>query len=115
MDYSEYLKSQQEVKDLRVARSRCWSAWCWCIGLGAFGSVIRSFQTKNWQPTLIATAVAVPCACLGVVDAGATLTVVPPITAGAMFTANATSARKRMGFVSPEQADAALFEKTGAL
>ena len=85
------------------------------MGLGCFGSIIRSVQTKNWKPTLVGTAVAVPCLGLAAVDAGFTLMVAPPVAAATTFTLNANSARKRFGFLTPEQADAALFEKTGAL
>ena len=110
-DYVNYLKSKEEIQSLKEARSRCWSSWLWTLGLGAFGSVVRSCQTNNWKPTFIATAVAVPCLGLASVDMGFTLITAPPITAGAVFTANAMSARRRLGFNTPEQADAALFEK----
>ena len=115
MTYSDYLKDQEEVRALRSARSRSWSAWFWCLGLGAIGTVVRSFQTKNWKPTLIGTAVAVPCLGLAAVDEGFTLMIAPPVAAATTFTLNANAARKRFGFHSPEQADAALFEKIGAL
>ena len=115
MDYTEYLKGKEEVKDLKEARSRCWSSWIWCLGLGAIGSTVRSIQTGNWKPTLIATGVAVPCLGLSALDAGVSLMMIPPATAGAVFTINATTARKRFGFTTPEQADAALFEKVGTL
>ena len=115
MTYADFLKDQEEVNALRAARARSWSSWLWCMSLGAIGSVVRSVQTKNWKPTLVGTAVAVPCLGLAAVDSGFTLMVAPPVAAATTFTLNTNAARKRFGFYTPEQADAALFEKAGSL
>ena len=110
-DYAKFIADKQEVDGLKAARTRCWGAWCKCIGLGAIGSIWQSAVTGNWQPTIVATAVAVPCLGLAVVDMGLTLAVAPPVTAAAMFTSKAVKSRSRFQFHSPEQADAALAEK----
>ena len=110
-DYAKFLADKQELNDLKAARTRCWGVWLKILGFGVFGSIWQSATTGNWKPTGIATAVAVPCLALTPVDMGTTLAVVPPVTAAAMFTAKATSTRKRFMFHSPEQADAALAAK----
>ena len=107
-DYAKFIADKQEIDGLKAARTRCWGAWCKCIGLGAIGSIWQSAVTGNWQPTIVATAVAVPCLGLAVVDMGLTLAVAPPVTAAAMFTSKAVNSRRRFKFHSPEQADAAL-------
>lgn len=115
MDYTEYLKAQDDIRELKSARARCWASWVFTLGAGVFGSVFRSYQLKNWKPTMIATAVAVPCLGLATIDSGLTFTLLPPLTAGAAFTMNTQTARKKLQFITPEQADAALFEKQGLL
>ena len=110
-DYAKFLADKQEITDLKAARTRCWGAWLKCIGLGAIGSIWQSAVTGNWKPTGIATLVAVPALALTPVDMGLTLAVAPPITAAAMFTAKATSSRRRFQFHGPMQADTALAAK----
>ena len=110
MDYLEFHEKKQTIKDLRAAKSRCWSSWIWCLGAGCIGTVIRSAQTGNWRPTLVATGIAVVCVPVAAADMGISLATIPPITAGAMFTSKAMSSRKRFGFVLPEEAEAKLFE-----
>lgn len=82
----------------------------WCLGVGAIGSVIRSAQTGNWRPTLVATGVAAVCLPIASLDMGVTFATIPPVTAGAMFTSKAMSSRKRFGFVLPQEAEAKLYE-----
>ena len=107
----EFVKAKKEIRDLKAARTRCWGAWLKLVGLGAIGSVWQSVVTDNWKPTITATAVAIPCLGLSVVDSGFTLAVAPPVTAAAMFTASAKKQRDRFQFISPEQADAVLLDK----
>ena len=110
LDYSEFKEKKRNIEDLRAAKSRCWSSWLWCLGAGAIGSVIRSSQTGNWKPTLVATGVAAICLPVAAVDMGLTFATIPPITAGAMFTSKAMSSRKRFGIVIPQEAEAKLYE-----
>lgn len=107
-DYSEFLKAKHEVQELKSARTRIWGAWAKCLGLGFIGSIWQSGVTGNWKPTVVATAVAVPCLGIAAVDFGFTLAVAPPVTAAAMFTASANKARNKYQFISPEQAEAEL-------
>ena len=110
-NYAQFLAEKQEIDALKAARTRCWGAWLKCLTLGAAGSIWQSAVTGNWKPTLVATAVAVPCLGFAVADMGLTFAVAPPVTAAAMFTSKATSSRKRFQFHSPEQAEAALAER----
>ena len=107
----EFMKAKKEIQDLKVARTRTWSAWLKCLSLGFIGSIWQSSITSDWKPTGIATIVAIPCALLSPVDYGVTLSLAPPVTAAAMFTSAANKQRNRFSFVSPEQADMALMEK----
>ena len=107
----EFMKTKKEIQDLKVARTRTWSAWLKCLGLGFIGSIWQSALTGEWKPTGVATIVAIPCAFLSPVDYGITLSFAPPVTAAAMFTSAANKQRNRFSFVSPEQADMALMEK----
>ena len=110
-DYIQFAAEQQEIDLLKAARTRCWGAWVKTLCLGPIGSIWQSAVTNNWMPTGVATAVAVFTLPLAVVDLGLTFGFAPPITAAAMFTAKAQSARSRFKFIMPEQADAALREK----
>ncbi len=105
MNYQEYQSKKQNIEDIRAAKSRCWASWVWCLAGGAIGSVVRSAQTGNWRPTLVATGAAVVCLPIASVDMGFTLATVPPVTAAALFTSSAMSARKKLGIVLVTEAD----------
>ena len=110
-DYTKFLAEQQEIKNLKAARTRCWGAFTKTLLLGPIGSVWQSVSTDNWIPTLVATGVWVCTVPIAVVDMGITSAIVPPVTAAAMFTAKANKSRKMLQLHSPEQADAALAVK----
>ena len=110
MDFKEYQLKKRQVFDLKVAKSRCWSSWWWCLGAGFVGSLVRSAQTSNWRPTFIATGVAAVCIPISTVDMGVTLAVAPPVTAAALFTSDAMTARKKLRIITPLEAEAKLYE-----
>ena len=110
-DYTKFMLEKQDIKLLKAARTRCWGVWVKTLCLGPIGSVWQSATTDNWMPTGVATIVAVFTLPLAVVDLGLTFGFAPPITAAAMFTAKAKSARNKFQYIMPEQADAALAAK----
>ena len=105
MNYQEDQSHKQNVSDIRAAKSRCWASWLWCLAGGAVGSVVRSAQTSNWRPTLVATGAAVVCLPIASLDMGFTLATVPPVTSAVLFTNSAMSARKKLGIVLVSEAD----------
>ena len=109
--YVAFMQEKKEIQNLKAARTRCWGAWAKCLGLGVFGAIWQSVVTENWKPTGIATVVALPCLVLAGIDSGFTVAVAPPVTAAALFTAEAKKQRAKHQFLSPEQADMALVEK----
>ena len=110
-DYKKFMLEKQEIKLLKAARTRCWGVWVKTLCLGPIGSIWQSAVTGNWAPTAVATGVAAVTLPLAVVDLGLTFGFAPPITAAAMFTAKAKSARNKFQYMMPEQAEAALAEK----
>ena len=110
-DYTQFLADKQEIKNLKAARTRCWSPFAKTLLLGPLGSVWQSVMTDNWIPTLVATGVWVCTIPVAVVDMGFTAAIAPPVTAAAMFASKASKSRKMMQLHSPEQAEAALAVK----
>jgi len=112
MKYTDYLKAQQELNEIRQASVRGWGVCITHFLLAPAASVYYGVKTQYWKPTLIATAVALSAVPLSMVDFGFTLSVAPPITSAALIISNTNQKRKERGFLTPEQAEFSLYEKT---
>lgn len=112
MEYTDYLKAQQELNEIRQASVRGWGVCITHFLLAPVASVYYGAKTKYWKPTLIASAVALGAIPLSVVDFGFTLSVAPPITSAVLIISNTNKKRKELGFLTPEQAEFSLYEKS---
>ena len=73
--------------------------------------MIYATKTGKWAPTAISTGIAVVCVPVAVVDAGITLSFVPPTASAVMLINQVKKDRNRQQFVGPEEADMAYFSK----
>ena len=69
-------------------------------------------QRSTWVPTLVATGVAVVAVPVAVIDLGFTLAVAPPLTSCLMMCNKSSEARRKLGILMPEQAEALMAKVT---
>lgn len=110
MDYTEYIKQQSELNEVKQAGVRCWAVVLGHLLLPPFSSLYYAIKTNYWKPTVFATGVAAVCFPISFVDAGITIGIAPPATSAAMIIANTTEKRRKLKLFMPEQADHLRFE-----
>ena len=111
MDYAEFLKEKKEIDEIKQARVRGWGVWVSHLLLAPLASVTYSARTNYWLPTIVASGVALAGIPFAIVDFGLVSAVGAPLTSAGMIVANTMNKRVDKGFLSPEQADAALLKK----
>ena len=113
-DYAEFQKDQEELRQIKSARVRCWGVAVSHIFLPPIFSVVYALKIGKWKPTLIATGVGLVGVPLTSIDMGLTLTVAAPVTSAAMIINQVKDDRRRQQFLLPEDADKALYERSNA-
>ena len=111
MDYKDFMAQKAEVASLKQARTRVWGVVVSHLVAAPVASVVYAIKTENWVPTLIGTGVAIVGLPLALVDLGITSTIVAPCASAGFFIKRALKKREEFQFLTPEQADVALFEK----
>jgi hypothetical protein len=111
MDYKDYMAAKAEVAALKQARVRVWGVVASHIVLAPVASVVYAIKTENWVPTLVGTGVAVVGIPLALIDLGITASIIAPVASASLFIKKALHKRNEFQFLTPEQADMALFEK----
>jgi hypothetical protein len=111
MEYTEFMKQKNEIKDLSQAGVRTWGVVLSHLLCAPLASVYYACKTSHWTPTLAATGVALLATPLAIVDFGLTLTFVPPVTSGILIITNSNKKRNQYQIISPEQADMVAFSK----
>jgi len=102
----------EQISDLKLARVRQGLNGLAHFISGPIASVYYGAKTGNWAPTLIATGVAVVAVPVAVIDLGFTLAVAPPLTSCLMMCNKSSEARRRLGILMPEQAEALMAKVT---
>ncbi len=110
--YNAAAASGEDFRQIKSSRVRCWGVVLAHFFMAPVASVVYSAKTERWAPTLAATGVFAVGVPLVVVDAGLTATLAAPVTSIVMTVNQVKEDRKRKGFVSPEQADAAYFSRS---
>jgi hypothetical protein len=72
---------------------------------------VYAIKTENWVPTLVGTGVAIVGLPLAMIDLGITASIIAPVASAALFIKRGMTKRQEFQFLTPEQADLALFEK----
>ena len=111
MDYKDFMAQKAEVAALKQARVRVWGVVASHLLAAPVASVVYAIKTENWVPTLVGTGVAIIGLPLALVDLGITTTIVAPVSSAALFIKRSLKKREEFQFLTPEQADVALFEK----
>ena len=111
MDYKDYMAQKAEVASLKQARVRVWGVVASHLVAAPIASVVYAIKTENWVPTLVGTGVAIVGIPLAIVDLGITASIVAPIASASLFIKRSLKKREEFQFLTPEQADVALFEK----
>ena len=110
--YTAAAKGGEDFRQIKSSRVRCWGVVLAHFFMAPVASVVYSAKTERWAPTLAATGVFAVGLPLAVVDAGLTASIAAPVTSIVMTVNQVKEDRKRKGFVSPEQADAAYFGRS---
>ena len=111
MDYKDFMAQKAEVAALKQARVRVWGVVASHLLAAPVASVVYAIKTENWVPTLVGTGVAIVGLPLALVDLGITTTIVAPVASASLFIKRSLKKREEFQFLTPEQADVALFEK----
>lgn len=111
MEYADYMKQKAEVASLKQARARVWAVVVSHLVAAPVASVCYAIKTENWVPTLIGTGVAIVGIPLALVDLGITASIGAPVASAGLFINRALKKRDEHQFLTPEQADVALFSK----
>ena len=111
MEYKDFMAQKAEVASLKQARVRTWGVVVSHLVAAPVASVVYAIKTENWAPTLIATGVAIVGIPLALVDLGITASIGAPVASAALFIKRGMAKRQEHQFLTPEQADLALFEK----
>ncbi len=111
MDYKDFMAQKAEVASLKQARVRVWGVVASHLVAAPVASVVYAIKTENWVPTLVGTGVAIVGLPLALIDLGITTTIVAPCASAGFFIKRALKKREEFQFLTPEQADLALFEK----
>ena len=113
VDYKEYQKTLEEVKDIKQARLR--QGICWVthllLPLPPAVSLYYASKTQYWAPFWAATAAAALTAPIALFDMGLTFFVAPPVTSAVLLTTKSSEKRRKLGIIGPEQADVIAWEK----
>ena len=110
--YTAAAKSGEDFRQVKSSRVRCWGVVLGHMLMAPVASIIYSAKTEKWAPTLVATGVAAVGVPFAFVDMGITATIAAPVTSIVMTVNQVKEDRKRQGFVSPEEADAAYFSRS---
>ena len=102
----------EQISDLKLASVRQGLNGLAHFIAGPFASVYYGSKTGNWAPTLIATGVAVVAVPVAIVDLGFTFAVAPPLTSCLLMCNKSSEARRRLGILMPEQAEALMAKVT---
>ena len=111
MDYKDFMAQKAEVAALKQARVRVWGVVASHLVAAPVASVVYAIKTENWVPTLVGTGVAIVGLPLAMIDLGITASIIAPVTSAALFIKRGMTKRQEFQFLTPEQADLALFEK----
>ena len=112
-DYTEYLAKQQRAKDIEAARVRGWGYFLGAYLTGPIFPAIVASRTNKWGPFWGGLALGVCSLPFAALDLGI-ITSVPAAALGtAMMSSKATTARRRLDIVSPEEADLLRFKDMG--
>lgn len=113
VDYKEYQKTLEEVKDIKQARMR--QGICWVthllVPLPPAVSLYYASKTQYWAAFWAATAAAAVSVPIALFDMGLTFFVAPPVTSAVLLTTRSSEKRRKLGIIGPEQADIMAFEK----
>jgi len=105
MDYPEYLKQKKAIEETKQASVRCWSVVLGHLFLPPVSSLYYAVKTNFWKPFLWASGSAAICIPIAIVDAGITLSIIPPATSAAIIITNTQEKRRKLQVFGPEQAD----------
>ena len=111
MDYKDFMAQKAEVAALKQARVRVWGVVASHLVAAPIASVVYAIKTENWVPTLVGTGVAIVGLPLAMIDLGITASIVAPVASASLFIKRSLKKREEFQFLTPEQADVALFEK----
>jgi hypothetical protein len=111
MDYKDFMAQKAEVASLKQARVRVWGVVVSHLVAAPVASVVYAIKTENWVPTLVGTGVAIVGLPLALIDLGITSTIIAPVASAGLFIKRSLKKREEFQFLTPEQADVALFEK----
>ena len=111
LSYGEFRARAEEERQLKTARTRCWGVALAHFVMAPVASVAYSAKIGKWAPTLVSTGIAVVAVPVAAIDAGFTLALAPPITSAVMIINQIKDDRKRLQFISPEEADMAYFAR----
>jgi hypothetical protein len=111
MDYKDFMAQKAEVAALKQARVRVWGVVASHLVAAPVASVVYAIKTENWVPTLVGTGVAIVGLPLAMIDLGITASIIAPVASAALFIKRGMTKRQEFQFLTPEQADLALFEK----
>ena len=105
MDYPEYLKQKKAIDEAKQASVRYWSVVLGHLFLPPVSSLYYAVKTNLWKPFLWASGTAVICIPISVIDAGISLSLIPPATSAAIIITNTQEKRRKLQVFGPEQAD----------
>ena len=112
LNYAEFKSRQEEERQVKSSRVRCWGVAIWhLLPLPFIPSIVYATKTGKWVPTAVATGVAAVGVPLAVVDFGLTCGLVAPATSAIMLINQVKEDRRRQQFIGPEEADVAYFSR----
>ena len=110
LNYSEYKQKEEEQRQVKSSRVRCWGVAVWhLLPLPFIPSIVYATKTGKWLPTIVATGVAGVGVPLAVVDMGLTAGIVAPAASAIMLINQVKEDRRKQQFLGPEEADVAYF------
>ena len=110
-DYAEQLAKEQELADVETARCRGWGYFLGAYLTGPIWPAVIATRTKKWTPFWAGLGLGVISLPLAAMDLGI-ISSVPAAGLGTYLMAEKSKEKRRkLGVVSPEQADAIKFSK----
>ena len=110
-DYAQYQKGQEELADIETARVRGWGYFVGAYFTGPIWPAVIATRTKKWTPFWASLGLGV----LSLPFAAADLGIISSIPAAGLGTylmaEKSKEKRRKLGILTPEQADAVKFSK----
>ena len=110
-DYTVQLAKEQELADIETARVRGWAYFAGAYLTGPIWPVVIATRTKTWAPFWAGLGLGVISLPFVLMDLGI-ISSVPAAGLGTYLMAEKSKEKRRkLGIISPEQADAVKFSK----